>query len=192
MRTHDWCESPREFNRFRQDLWEDLQPCGAMEGLLADRIVMAAWCLRRVHRAEAGEMALNMDEQHRRRHGFQAAQLLHLEWRISDDPVSAMRESLRGVWVLQGWLRGLRERIVKEGGLNSDAIAQFGSRPNSLRVQLQQLHAGLAQNPEGPAPEQRQDRNLARVLAFLDRELARLDHEEHECEVREECEAEAR
>ncbi|HMO65109.1 MAG TPA: hypothetical protein PKE47_07795 [Verrucomicrobiota bacterium] len=192
VRKHAWCESPREFNRFRQGLWDDLQPRGTMEALLADRIVMAAWSLRRVHRAEAGEMALNMDRQHRRHHGFLAVQSQRLEWRLADDAVSAMSESLRGVWVLKGGLRARRRGGVGGGGRSLDVIGQVGSRPNRLRYLLRQLHAGLEENPEGLAPEALRDRNLGRVLEFLDGELGRLRYEERECEAREECEAEAR
>jgi len=54
-------ESAREFEGFRQGILEDLAPVGAVEELLADRIVTTHWRLRRTITAETGEIALNVD-----------------------------------------------------------------------------------------------------------------------------------
>ena len=42
-------EHKAAFRAMAVALWEDLQPVGAVEGLLADRIIASAWRLRRVH-----------------------------------------------------------------------------------------------------------------------------------------------
>ncbi len=39
----------------REALWEDLEPEGAMEELLVDRVAACYWRLRRAQRAEVGE-----------------------------------------------------------------------------------------------------------------------------------------
>jgi len=46
-------EDRAAFRAFAVGIWEYLQPVGALESLLADRIVAAAWRLRRVHVIEA-------------------------------------------------------------------------------------------------------------------------------------------
>ena len=47
-------ERPRNYDSFREGLLSALAPCGALEAMLADRIVADAWRLRRVPIIEAG------------------------------------------------------------------------------------------------------------------------------------------
>jgi len=47
-------EDRATFRAFAAGLWEYLQPVGALECFLADRIVASAWRLRRVHVIEGG------------------------------------------------------------------------------------------------------------------------------------------
>ena len=47
-----WSEDKATFRNFAGGLWEYLRPVGALECLLADRIVAAVWRLRRVHVVE--------------------------------------------------------------------------------------------------------------------------------------------
>lgn len=47
-------ESKRAFRALADGLWCDLRPVGALENLLVDRVVAAAWRLRRLHAIEAG------------------------------------------------------------------------------------------------------------------------------------------
>ena len=46
-------ESKAAFCALAGDLWDSLQPVGALENLLVDRVVSATWRLRRVHTVEA-------------------------------------------------------------------------------------------------------------------------------------------
>jgi hypothetical protein len=46
-------EKPEDFDAFRSDWWEDLDPRGILEEVLADKIVADAWRLRRVPIFEA-------------------------------------------------------------------------------------------------------------------------------------------
>ena len=46
-------ESPRKFDAFRAELWEQLQPAAGLESVLADRLAAHAWRLRRVPGLEA-------------------------------------------------------------------------------------------------------------------------------------------
>jgi len=54
-------EDDLEFAALHQRLWADLSPAGALEEILVDQTVTAHWRLRRAHKAEAGEIALNVD-----------------------------------------------------------------------------------------------------------------------------------
>ena len=45
-------EDPNEFTKFRQAIFDDFAPSGAMETFLTDRVVTAAWRLSRSQRAE--------------------------------------------------------------------------------------------------------------------------------------------
>lgn len=47
-------ENQRDLKDFADDLYNDIQPKGALESLLAERIVFAGWKLRRLGRVEAG------------------------------------------------------------------------------------------------------------------------------------------
>lgn len=62
-------ERAEDFVAFAEDLRTDLDPVGAMEEVLAERIVAAAWRLRRVLRVEAGVYS----------------------WELKDDPFGAPR-----------------------------------------------------------------------------------------------------
>jgi hypothetical protein len=50
-----WDEDAGELEQFRQDMLESLRPVGAMEEMLADRIVSESWRLQRADRLEAKE-----------------------------------------------------------------------------------------------------------------------------------------
>lgn len=55
-------ESEAEFDGFRDRLVEDLTPGGELESVLAERIVLAAWRLRRVVRLEAAVIRSQQNE----------------------------------------------------------------------------------------------------------------------------------
>jgi hypothetical protein len=47
-------ETEKDFRRFHRDLTRVLQPKGAMEAQLCERVIICAWRLRRVYRIETG------------------------------------------------------------------------------------------------------------------------------------------
>ena len=49
-------ESQDEFTHFREELFGDLAPVGALEQMIAERVVVAAWRLRRVVRVETANL----------------------------------------------------------------------------------------------------------------------------------------
>lgn len=46
-------EKKNAYEKFRQGVFDDLNPTGMMESLLVDKIVNYAWCLRRAVQAES-------------------------------------------------------------------------------------------------------------------------------------------
>ena len=56
IQSGDAKEDPLELTALLDDLWEDFEPEGAMEEILVDHIVSSYWRLRRVQRAEVGEI----------------------------------------------------------------------------------------------------------------------------------------
>jgi hypothetical protein len=55
-------EDEAEFATLHERLCRDLQPVGLLEEMLVDQMVTAHWRLRRALKAEAGEIALNVDK----------------------------------------------------------------------------------------------------------------------------------
>jgi hypothetical protein len=88
-------ENRREFEALRRRLWEDLKPMGLLEEIQADIIITTHWRLRRVLRAESGEIALSVDNGEWRRKNRDLSLMTTL-WELSGDPVSKMRESAFG------------------------------------------------------------------------------------------------
>src|SRR5271168_2901895 len=55
-------EDPEEFAAIHQRLGEDYLPVGVAEEMLVDQILTTFWRLRRLQKAEAGEIAMSVDE----------------------------------------------------------------------------------------------------------------------------------
>jgi len=71
-------ESQEELNFFRERMWEYLRPAGPVEELLAERLVAAAWRLRRLLRIET-EMLLEDMEKAVKRWQWQSQKGLGME-----------------------------------------------------------------------------------------------------------------
>ena len=52
-------EEQKVFEAFSANLYQDLQPVGALEGFLVERVVALAWRLKRIGRVETGIYILN-------------------------------------------------------------------------------------------------------------------------------------
>ena len=55
-------EDDAEFEHLLVALRDDLQPCGALEEILVEKIAVCYWRLRRVLRAENGEIRSNLQD----------------------------------------------------------------------------------------------------------------------------------
>jgi hypothetical protein len=58
------CEDPAEFEFHREALLDELKPVGAMESLLAERIVSLSWRLQRAERMQNQAMDCMIEEKH--------------------------------------------------------------------------------------------------------------------------------
>ena len=109
-------ENAREFAKLHQRFREDWQPVGVTEEMLVDQIVTAHWRLRRALTAEAGEIALSVDEgQWQRRRGPNLVSQL-VRWMHVGDQIWHMEDSALGNELLASWLGEVRRAVERDGG----------------------------------------------------------------------------
>jgi len=189
--VHGRCisESSHEFKGLHKRLCEDLKPAGLLEEILVDQIVTTHWRLRRVLKAESGEIALSVDGgQWKRDH--KPLSLTILKWAMAEDPVGAMRESASGNCFLKIALKAVRTSVEKEGELTEAAVQSviFQGKPYGLTEDLKKLRSQLQQNPDGLDASALKEQ----ALRAIDLKLEMLEQCEADCEEREEKEEEAR
>ncbi len=61
IKAGDGKENQAEFDRLLEGLENDLEPVGSLETMLVELIVVYYWRLRRVQRAETGELRVLLD-----------------------------------------------------------------------------------------------------------------------------------
>ena len=186
-------ENSRELAALYARFWETYQPVGPAEEMLVDQIVTAHWRLRRVLRAESGEITLSVDGGHWAR-SRSDPKLPVMLWHLAGDPVHAMQDSVLGNSIVAHWLRDLREHVEKEGELTEASLKRFryDGKSNSLWAKLEKLRLQLSQNASGGDEAIRREENRKQALAQIDRELTMLYWEQAQCKKREEAEEEAR
>lgn len=185
-------ESRREFAALHQRFWDDLIPVGPMEEMLVDQIVTIQWRLRRVLKAEAGEIALSVDGGHWSR-SKRDPLLLSMEWHALGDPIRPMEDSALGTRILLSWLNQVRAAVEKEGELTEDAIkiVFMHGKPNSLSQKLDELRAWFVNNHEGLEMPALRAKHQEQVFKFIESKLSLLSWQKSRCEERENKEEEA-
>jgi hypothetical protein len=158
--------------------------------MLVDHIVTAQWRLRRALKAEAGEIALSVDEGHWQRR-FKP-ELFNVQLHLADDPMLALQDSAIGNSSLAKTLRGLRGRVEKEGELTEDAIKNAFGPPNKYSNQFEKLRLRLSQNTNGADEAARREENKKQALSFIDHKLGTVGWLQEKCAKREAAEEEAR
>src|SRR5665213_359542 len=172
VRGYNLKESQREYAALHLRFREELNPVGPVEEMLVDEIVTTQWRLQRALRAESGEIALSVDEGERRRNSLGNVAHLCTLWRLSDDPVSKMEDSVVGIHVLHNWLDEVKTAVEKDGELTEANIKNvFGERKNRLTSGLEKLLVKLQENPERLDATALRERNKQRALVHLNREL---------------------
>jgi hypothetical protein len=143
-------EDDGEFAALHERLNLDLNPVGVPEEMLVGQIATTHWRLRRLLRAEAGEVALSVDDgQWERSH--LALRLATFEWQTYDDPVFPMRLSALGNGYLQDQLKAVRASVEAVAELTEAAVQSvtFLDKPYSLTEDLEKLRLELLRNPDG-------------------------------------------
>jgi hypothetical protein len=186
-------ESRRELSALHERFWQQYSPVGPVEEMLVGQIVTAYWRLRRVLRAESGEIALSVDGGHWAR-SRSDPKLPVMLWHLAGDPVHAMQDSVLGTSIVQRLLRELREKVEKDGVLTEDSLKRFRyeGKSNSLWGRLEKLRLQLSENSNGADEAIRREANKKEALTVIDRELCFLNWGRRYCEKREAAEEEAR
>ena len=182
-------ESSREYTALHERFRQDLQPVGGLEELLVDQIVTAHWRLRRALRAEAGEIALSVDEGQWQRSLVPHPTALWAGWEGLGGPIPTMQNSALGNALLGKLLGEVRAAVEREGELTEAAVKKldqgFGSRANRLTRELEELRASGRENPEGLGATELPKRSQQQSLAYLDRELRAIAWRKEQCEKQE-------
>ena len=179
-------ENPQEFKKLAEQFYSDLDPVGFMECLLVDQIVTTYWRLRRVLRAEAGEIALNVDSGQWQR---TRVEIRHesTNWGSSDDPTRFMDNSALGNQLMANQLKEVRASVEKTGQLTKAAIQKvtFHGKPYRLTQELDELRLKLESNPQGLDPSALAVWQKEQALAFLDRKTGLISWDLEMCEEHE-------
>ena len=180
------CESRREFQKLAEQILADLDPVGAVECLLVDQIVTAYWRLRRVLRAEAGEIALNVDSGQWQRTRINI-RYESMNWGLFDDPTRFMDNSAMGNRVMANQLKAVRASVEKTSQLTEAAIQKVIFHGKTYRVtqDLEELRLKLESNPQGLDTTALAAWQKEQALAFLDRKPWNISWDEKMCEEHE-------
>ncbi len=168
-------ENHDELAALHQRMLDAYNPVGVAEEMLVDQLVTVFWRTRRLHKAEAGEIALSVDrcvEQLRPAD----PQRLQPSWQNSENIELAMAQSLEGNRLMETQLNAVRRCVVKQGELNHQAIAfvQLDGEPYELTGTLEILLEDLQKNPEKLGAHALRVWQKEQVHAFLDGQLAEL------------------
>jgi hypothetical protein len=188
-------ENAREFKALHARFHEELQPHGPVEEMLVDQIVTAHWRLRRALAAEAGAIALGVDDGKWNRTWGTNPQLRWMQWEVLGDPIYGMETSAMGNRLLETGLREVRGAVERDGELTEAAVQDFkdtfGNKENVLTRELDRLRlrTRVPENAENAAA--RREENKQQVLALLDRKLRLTTWRKEECDDHDRNQAEA-
>ena len=190
------CESTGDFDALRQRFWQELAPVGPVEEMLLDRIVTSFWRLRRAMKAEAGEIALNVDGGHWERtrpcrmyHPIKMAALFP-----TGDTSRRLEESTTGLHCLMGMLQRVRAAVEKAGELTDAALQEthFAGKPNGLTNELAELRTVPLHDAEGLDETALKAGRREQILTAINRRLEQYRWLERQATEREEAEESAR
>ncbi len=193
VRSWNFKESRAEFYALYERFWQEYSPAGPAEEMLLDQIVSTHWRLRRVLRAESGEIALSVDQGHWRR-SQSHSDWKWLDWMILEsDPAQEMRHSAEGNSMMVLWLEEVRTSVEQDGELTEEAVnIPFFGIPNGISRNLERLRLFFSQKPDGPDPTSQREENKQQALRAIDLELAALQRRKADCEEREAAQEKAR
>ena len=127
-------EEPAEFEAILRELFEDWEPEGHTETHLVEQIGLAEWRLRRVHRAELGEIRKQMASPTESESETKAEIDQAFEFFPKHVP-QVLGKSTAGIARLRGAVEDAREELESEGIVSEDTCLNleyvFGKEPDS-------------------------------------------------------------
>ncbi|HUC84844.1 MAG TPA: hypothetical protein VL970_06610 [Candidatus Acidoferrales bacterium] len=186
-------ENQREFAALHRRLCEDLQPVGLLEEMLVEDILNAHWRLRRVLKAEAGEIALNVDTGEWDRN-YVNPMPKPKGWTFLDDSTAHLWYSRLGQIIIEKILQKTRAAIEQAGELTKAAIelAWFRGEPTQLSQGLEEIRIEFQPKPDTAEPGDWRTPQKAAALAYLDERLRFISWLKPACELHEEKQEQAR
>ncbi|HSY19278.1 MAG TPA: hypothetical protein VK815_13125 [Candidatus Acidoferrales bacterium] len=192
VRGHVVKESAREYEQLCREFHESLAPLGMLEEMLTGQIAAVAWRLRRVRKAESGEIALSVDEGQKERSQVNP-KLVFNAWDLSGNMVRAMEESTMGNRMLISWLKDVKEQVQKQGKLTEESVAiPCAGKPNSMSHRLEDIRLALAKKYEGGADPKNAEKEKSHTLELIDDMILEKNIMREACEKREQVEETAR
>jgi hypothetical protein len=185
-------ENPREFEALPQQLWDDLKPEGVLEEILAEQIVITYWRLRRVPRAESGEIVLNIDNRQWRREKHEPFGLsFWITCGLTGNADSKLQNSYFGNSYLHSCMQTLLASVQKEGEITEAALKNLvdslGGKPNAFTASLERFRSQIRQNQEGLQPSELKER----TVAHIQEKIRSISWALEKCQKREQMEEEA-
>jgi len=162
---HFYTEDPLDFVTLQIELEQNLRPEGRVEQLLVERIATCAWRLRRVLKAENGEIRLSTD----------AGIVAHLRQRQRTGEVMARLGNPTGQWCSPAVryhvdaLKRLRERVQTDGRLTVEALSVFSVAFENREIELTDR---LKRFLEADGSGENNSQHGRDVLAYLDEKIA--------------------
>jgi len=173
-------EDDAEMEHLLTALRDDLQPSGALEEILVEKIAVCYWRLRRVLRAENGEIRRDTDDAPR---SLRLQLTMQAALAAEKDSVrpSALRSSSYGLDALLEFLTQLQVEVEEKKALSKGSLRTlaryFGDGPEGLAarcalVQPSDLSAHL-NGPESALTTTKSAENLLRLLEVEKTKLAK-------------------
>ncbi|HEU6449663.1 MAG TPA: hypothetical protein VFV23_14620 [Verrucomicrobiae bacterium] len=198
VRSHKLKESANELRKLCQEFYAELAPVGPLEESLVDQIIQAHWRLRRVRKAEAGEIALSVDTNWwQRQNRDSLRRILDFPETIFSEPLFEQLQRTRmGCSYLVHCFSDLRKSVEEQGELSETALNRFKlwlrNRFDPSIRRLEEFRLCLQNNPEKLEPEALLARHKEEVLKFIDTQIHQIGYRMDTCEDREQDEEEAR
>ena len=180
-------EDDSELEHLLKALRDDLQPSGALEEILVEKIAVCYWRLRRVLRAENGEIRRNLEDAPRSlRFQLTAQAVLAAERNAA---LSSLQSNSYGLEALLDFL-GHLEREIKENKSISNASLRktaryFGDGPDGLAARLASTQRAELNTQTGGSPSALTTTAAERLLRLLDVEKTTLTESLHEARLNE-------
>jgi hypothetical protein len=137
IQAGDGKESKTDYMNMHARLWRDLQPVGALEEILVEKISICYWRLRRVLRCEVGEIRKHLDSAWMEKTFQRLNDLRHnRQFALLDESRQRLETSTLGILHLVDVLDDVRALVDEMGYIPEEAqkklFQNFGAEENQL------------------------------------------------------------